>query len=144
MGNFALVAERLVVDKILEIVAEATGKTKIYGDMAAAALFFTVVGLGFLIFAAYLWLRDNYQPDTAAALAGLIALGLALLMGLAMWVFNSRKKSIIKHVRHEIHDSVREGMESLNQILSDPVHANPKAAALAASVAGFVAGEKLL
>lgn len=119
-----------------------TGKADAGHGFGVAAGVFAIVGLGFMILAAHLWLQNNYRPDVAAALTGAIALFMALLMAFFSFCLIYYKQSEIKKLQKEIKNSLQEGLESLDNLLADPVRENPKTAALAASLAGFFVGEK--
>ncbi len=144
MAHLALIAERLIADKVLQAYTTVAGNDKAGHGLVMAAGLFSAIGLGFILYAAHLWLGAHYRPDQAAALTGLVAMAIGLLIALSYMIILRYKRGVIKKIQHDISNSVHEAMESINELLSEPVHNHPKTSAVAASVAGFMVGEKLL
>lgn len=140
----AFLIERLVTDKIVQATSGVTGRPTASHAFVVAACAFAFVGVGFLIYAAHIWLMNHYAPDLAALLTGSIIMGIALCSLLISAGIVYFRKSVIKKIRHEAKDSIDEILEIVDSFLADPVRENPKAAALAMSLAGFVAGKKFL
>lgn len=143
MAHLAFLAERLITDKILQAYTSVSSNDIVSNYLVKASGLFAVVGLGFLVFAAHLWLVDHYRPDYAAALTGLVAMGMGLLIALTALAILRYKQSAIKKIQNDISRSVKETIASLDDFLSEPVKKNPKISVVTASAAGFMAGEKL-
>lgn len=140
MANPSLIVERLVTDKVLQASSAMTGRSPASHGLAVAAALFAVAGLGFMVFAAHLWLNRHYQPDLAAALTGLIALGVAFLIALLAAVIFYLRRSTVRKLQAQARKSVQEVFEVVDDFLADPVRDHPKTAALAATLAGFMIG----
>ena len=117
-------------------------KPKMFFILFFGLMLFT--GTGFIIYASYVWLTKNYALEIAAALTGGIALSLALLSCLIAYAVTLYKRHKIKEVKNQILDIVQSAFEIAEEEFSEPIRENPKTSALAASVAGYLIGERLL
>ncbi len=144
MMDIALAAEQALADRLSSRLAKISQKNEISYDIAIVAGLVAVVGLGFLVYAAHIWLRNHYQADAAAALTGLMALGIACLLALFALIIMHYRQKTLRKLKHEIQDSLHDVIEFLNEISANPVRQSPKTAALVASLAGFIIGGKTL
>ena len=142
--HLALLAERLITDKVLQAYTAVASQDKASHGLVMAAGAFSAVGLGFMLYAAHLWLQDNFRPDQAAALTGLVAMSIGLVIALSYLALMHYKRSVVKTIQHDIRETVQEAVESFDDLLREPVQKKPKTSVAAASVAGFMAGEKLM
>lgn len=140
----ARIIEHVILDRILTGNVSFANQNKLGQGLMAVSGFFVFLSLCFGIYAGHLWLQDNYSPDKAAALTALLCFttGLVLLLGSLATVHYKAKrlKSLTAEIRTAIHDVI----DFLDEELTDPVQENPKTAAVIASMAGYVAGNKFL
>jgi hypothetical protein len=144
MAPFARIAEQLVADKIIGASAALTGRNEAGRALAAASGFFGIVGLGFFLYAAHLWLADRYSPEMVAALTGALFVGAGLAIALVAYGIVSYKRSVIRRMQADIRHMIAEALECVDEFLTEPVNDNPKTAALAATLAGLAVGRQLL
>lgn len=144
MSNIALAAKRIIGDKLLSQTIQASRSNEISRNIAIVAGLTATVGLSFLIFSAHLWLQKNYQADMAAAITGMLSMGIGGTLALvALFIVHVRQK-VTRKLKHEIQDLLHDLIESVDEILTDPVRKSPKTSALLAVIAGFVIGGKVL
>jgi hypothetical protein len=144
MMNMILVAERIFTEKLSNSSVEMLRKNDSSRYIEIAAGIATFTGMGFLIFAAYLWLEKNYQADVVAGVTGLMAIGLGCFLMLMSIAIVRRRQKSLKKLKDEIYESLNEIVNSMDKVLTDPVRQNPKTATLLATIVGFVVGEKTL
>ncbi len=140
-----LLVERMVIDKLLEVVpSPVVSKNRIGQDLAVLAAVFSLIGSGFLIFAAHLWFRQNYTPDIAMAYTGVLVTVLALILACACMAVEKYKQHKIKEFQSDMHNALHSVIDTIDEVLAEPVNISPHAAIIAASVAGFMAGKRFL
>lgn len=144
MTHPVIILERLITDRIMQATLAMTGRNRAGHGLVVASSLFALAGLGFLVFASHLWLTQHYAPDVAAFLTGLILIFVAALIAALAFSIFYFWQSDVRKVRKEIKKSIHEALEILDDFVADPVRQNPKTAALAASAAGFLLGEKAL
>jgi hypothetical protein len=142
MANLAFLAEQVITQKLSGRQHRSMRDSDVSYSIAIAAVFFVVVGLGLLVLASYLWLSNTYQTDIAAALTGFISLVIAAFMAVIMLTILHYKQRSIRKMRDEIKHSLQDVIESVDEIIAEPVKENPKIAAVAAVILGFALGEK--
>ncbi len=134
--------EQFITNK-LSMHAHKMGRAQdITNQIAFVSIIFVMVALGFFIVATYVWLAKNYQTDMAAAITGFIALFAAFIMGLVALAIMHYKQRSMKKLRHEVKESMTNFVESVDEVLGEPIKENPKIAALVALSIGFILGEK--
>jgi hypothetical protein len=142
MANLAFLAEQVITQKLSGRQIQSMRHSDVSYSIAIATVFFVVVGLGLLVLASYLWLSEAYTTDIAAALTGFIALMVASIMAIFMLTLMHYKQRSIRKMRDEIKHSLQDVVESIDEIIADPVKENPKIAAISAVILGFALGEK--
>lgn len=106
------------------------------------------VALGFLIAAFYAWALAVYAPDIAALMTAGVVSGLALAAAITAYVVN-HKRQIQRQIRQEsmkddILTHVKAVIATVDDEFGDQIRENPTMAVLLASVAGFIAADKIL
>ena len=142
MANLAFLAEQVISQKLSGRQTQSARNGDVSYSIAIASIFFAVVGFGLLVFSSYLWLSEAYTTDIAAALTGFIALMVASIMAIFMLTLMHYKQRSITKMRDEIKHSLQDVIESVDEIIADPVKQNPKIAAISAVILGFALGEK--
>lgn len=144
MGHLLKTAEHMIIDRALNSETLFSSNHKTGLSLLASAGLMLAVALGFFIYAGYLWLNATYDPQTATMLAGLMALALAVLCALGAYGVTRYKRWRVERFKNEIADTMHMALEMADEELAEPVRDNPKTALLIASLAGFIAGEKML
>ncbi len=139
-----LIVEKLVLDKASQAYATMTDRSSVGHGLVVASSLFALAGLGFMIFAAHLWLARHYQPDLAAAITGAIALGVSLLIALIAAAIVYFRRNVIIRMQIQARKSIYEVFQAIDESLADPAREHPKTVALAAALAGFFVGERHL
>ena len=143
MGDAVQLIEHIIINKFLHSDVPFLGRTA--GERVLLALFvlFLALGLMFLVFALYLWLKVTQSPEIAAALTGAGAFILALALGgvqlLILWL-KARK---IRSMKRDIEALVREILSSAHDEVGATVRDNPKSSTLLALVLGLLVGERV-
>ena len=133
-----------LADRIFRVSSPSRERQALGNILTLAALVFSLAGLGFLVFAAHLWLSRHYQPDIAAAATGLVSLLVSLFLAfLAILSFYARR-SMLRAIRAETQHLAQEVMELIEGFIADPVRSHPKTAVLLAFMAGLLAEESIL
>lgn len=143
--NAALaIAEQMLIDRLMSNKAPLTGESKIKFTLLAFAGSMALGTIGFLLYAMYLWLNANYDPTVVMfSMAGVTSL-LSLLAINLFFALSAYKKRKIKEKRDEIIKIAEDTLTIANHKLSEPIKESPLTATLIASLAGFIAGEKLI
>lgn len=107
-----------------------------------------LAGIGFLLFAAFLALRDTYTPSEAAALTGIGAVVLSALIALATRICRHRRRpprdflgSLLSLAGDNLEgDRGTELAALIGKQAANWIHGNPAGTSLAAAVIGFLLG----
>lgn len=144
MRALMLIAEQFLVNRVLSNGAPLTGKSKAgFGLMAISGLFL-IIGVLFILYAAFLWLNMNYPREIAAMMMGGILMILSLIVAGISYGILRYKQRKIRQFKQETVETVEQVLNHINHELSAPVQQNPKMAVLIATAVGFLAGDKFL
>ena len=143
MGNVLAIAENLLISRVLNSGSPFMGRNKVNLVLFSLAGGLLVVALGFFITAAYIWLSIQYPPYMAAAIAGAFVTVLSLLCVLIAYGVMQYKRMYLKRMKDEITQTMQNAFELVDGELSHTIQDNPKTSVMIASLAGFIAGEKL-
>lgn len=144
MTRFIAFAEQLLLMKVLKDHASYPRIGKAVQACLALAMLLFAVAFFFFVAGFYVWLRTMYPLHTAAMLTSAMILVLCAASGGTAYLLIRKKMARVKEVQQEVKDRVLEVFDSIAAELEEPIAAHPQAAILAASVAGFAAGEKFL
>ncbi|MBI1326175.1 MAG: hypothetical protein GC136_00860 [Alphaproteobacteria bacterium] len=144
MASLITLAEQFVISKLAQETAPVAPNMGASQIIIVLAGFLGAVGIGFFILASYLWLNANYSPQMAAALTGLVSVGIAGLLALGALAVMQYKVRMLKRMKNDINETIDIALKSLNHLLEEPTTQNPKTSALVASLAGFVTADKIL
>lgn len=142
MSGALKVAEQLLMNRIISNNFPLSGKTKAGLGFGALSGLLVLIGISFLIYAAHLWLTNNFAADAAAALTGCMAFVLAGLSGLTALGVMQYKKSKAEKIKQEIQHTIMQAIEVANDEFGEPIKENPKTAVTAATLAGFMLGNR--
>lgn len=137
-------AQKILAEQLLSHQPLLGGRSKTRLGLFALASFMGVVACGFFIAAAYLWLSAHFPPVTAFTYAGLTALAMATLALLAAYLYKLYRLKRMKAMKDLIAAQLQDAATYADNELSQPVRDNPMTAVVIASLAGFIAGERLL
>lgn len=143
MAYLARLTESLMAEKFLTAAAVSNGSAKAAQTLVAVAGIFGITGLAFFVYAAHLWLADHYQPDLAAAVTGGLSILLAAICSLIAYGFLQQRRLSMKALRNEIETLAAEILETADEYIGDPIKEHPKTAAAAASIAGYMLGNRM-
>lgn len=106
----------------------------------------TVMGVGFLLFAEYMYLAETYSSVVASLGVACTAIAVSWLSAATGMMINDRRasKQTIHSFRQQpdITKTVTALIDSVAEELEEPIRENPKTALMIASLAGFLAGDK--
>lgn len=106
----------------------------------------TVMGVGFLLFAEYMYLAETYSSVVASLGVACTAIAVSWLSAATGMMINDRRA--FKQTSHnfrqqpDITKTVTALIDSVAEELEEPIRENPKTALMIASLAGFLAGDK--
>ena len=113
--------------------------------LLAAAGMLSALGVVYLFIGCERWLTGLYGPITGPLLAGASAMALGGLVAIAgyltMQVRMSRGREL--EAAEKMGEHLFTALEKATRGLDGPIASNPKSAVLMASVAGYMAGEKI-
>jgi formate hydrogenlyase subunit 3/multisubunit Na+/H+ antiporter MnhD subunit len=110
----------------------------------ALAGIFGLVGVGFLIAAGYEWMLEQHGLQTARLYTGSVCVTLAVMAAAAAGAFYSYKRAKAETYYMVVRENIQSAIAMLGEELEEPIRENPKTAMLMASLAGYIAAEKLL
>lgn len=143
ISSIATVLELAVIDKVLRGETPLSTKSRSEQNFAALSGFLACIGLGFLIYAAHLWLLPRYTPETAAALTAALAFFLAFVVMVGAYTCMALKRSHLSKFRQNITKNIESALEMLDDDLGNTIRENPKTALAAAWITGFVIGDRI-
>lgn len=137
-------AQFAVVDRLLKGYLPLTGRSKVVEALIGVTAALLLLGLGFMIYAAHLWVSKNHSEEMAALVTGglLMALAAFSIGGMSFLVSYTRRR--VARVKDDITRSLTQIMDIAADELAEPVRDNPKTSVLIATLAGFIAGERFL
>lgn len=135
--------EQFIIDAIMGMKPVASPKNKFGLGLAVLSGFFFFLTLFFVSLFGYNQLQTLYTQSDAALImaAGIFILGISSSLG-AYFIF--KRKSKHHHARKQhITGLVAQIGDLIGEEIDGPIRDNPKTAMILASLAGFVAGDKL-
>ncbi|MCE7887576.1 MAG: hypothetical protein DYH13_08785 [Alphaproteobacteria bacterium PRO2] len=106
--------------------------------------FLAVAGGGFLVAAGYDWLITNYDLQTARLVIGAGTMSLGIIIAAAVYSIYAEKRKQIEGYYSILKNNIHTALEVVGEELEEPIRENPKTAVMIASLAGYIAAEKLL
>lgn len=145
MSAVAQIAEQFLIDHVvLSNKPPISGKNKVgFGLFALSGLSFAL-GLGFVGYGTHLYIAANYPPDVAAFMTGGLSMIFAVVIACAGYFFLRYRKYKISKIKADISETITNAIDIFGDDSVEAIKNNPKTSVLVASVAGFIAGEKLL
>lgn len=144
MASILAIAEKILVDRIISNKVPVTGESKLKFCLITFSGLTAITGIGFLFYAAYLWLSVNFSVITTMAVMGCMFSLLSIAGCLILFAIIEYKKKKMKEMTNEIIDAAEQALEILEREITVPVNDNPKTSVLVSSLAGYLAGERLL
>lgn len=117
--------------------------------LVAGAAMLGVLGLGFLLFAGFIYLQKFYDAEIAALIVAGVLLAMALIVGL-LGRSAIKQRGFVSYYRaspsssspvSDIAKTVKDLIDGVTQELEEPIRDNPKTAIALASLAGYLAGD---
>ncbi len=135
---------QMVLNSLLSRPSRTPGMRKAEICLLAVCGMFSVVGTVFLFMSLHAFALVYYVPWVAAAITG----GTALVVGLCCAVVAGNMEAARKALKpqHSIEDTGEALLAALGQAtqgLEKPISENPRTSVLLASLAGYLAGDKL-
>lgn len=144
MNAIFAIAESMLMDRLMSNKPPLTGESKLKFLLLSFSGFTALLTIGFGLYAYYLWLTINYDPTIVMMGMAGATLFLSLLSLSLVFVISKIKKRIILQKRSEIIEIAEDVLNIASKELSEPIKENPLTSALIVSVAGFLAGDRLL
>ena len=142
MTGVLKIAEQLLMNQIISNNFPLSGKTKAGLGLSCLSGLLIFTGLVFFIYAANLWLNNNFSADIAAALTGCVAFSFAAIISLIALSISQYKKIKAAKMKQEIQHTIMQAIEIANDEFSDPIKDNPKTAVTGAALTGFMLGNR--
>ncbi|MGB4108026.1 MAG: hypothetical protein WBK55_09580 [Alphaproteobacteria bacterium] len=114
------------------------------GPALLLAGFLAVAGSGFLVAAGYDWLVTHYDLQTARLVIGALILSLGVIIAAVVYGVYNEKRKQLQGYYGILKDNLHSALEVVGEELEEPIRENPKTAVMIASLAGYIAAEKLL
>jgi hypothetical protein len=112
--------------------------------LIAFSSLFSLIGVIYLFVALNHWLGSLYGPALGSLMTGGIALLLGGIASTGMYMLESREpKARGKDTAEDLGEVLFTALEKATRRLEEPIGNNPKSSVLMATVAGFVAGDKV-
>lgn len=135
--------EQFVIDAIMGSKPVASPKNKFGLGLAALSGFLFMLTLFFISLFAYNELQAYYtQPQAALLMAAAIFI-LGVCTSLSAYLLFKKKTKHNTVRRKHLSDIIYQVGEMIGEEIDGPIRDNPKTAMILASLAGFVAGDKL-
>ena len=135
--------EQFVIDAIMGMKPVASPKNKLGLGLMALSGFLFLLALSFLSVFGYIQLQTIYPAAQAALLMAAGVFILFLCTALSGYLIFKKKSKHTNVRRQHLTDMIYQFGELIGDEIDTPIRDNPKTAVLLASLAGFVAGEKL-
>jgi hypothetical protein len=143
MRGLTRIAEHIILEKVLSGGVTFHSQNKFKQAFLTLAGIFALLSLGFFIYASHLYLQTQYPPEEAAFYTSLIALSISLLMFAGALTVMYYKQRVLKHIRSEVSSLLHSLIDFIEEEFKEPVQENPKTSVTVASIAGYMAGQKL-
>lgn len=114
------------------------------GPALLFAGFLAVAGGGFLVAAGYDWLVTHYDLQTARLVVGAGTMSLGIIIAIAVYSIYAEKRKQLQGYYSVLKNNLHSALEVVGEELEEPIRENPKTAVMIASLAGYIAAEKLL
>lgn len=130
-----------------DVIAQRIAQHPIAGHYNAGMVFMIFsgimlcIGVGFLLYATYLWALTVYSQYEAAALTGVLALVFSFVTAMGLAMYKRYQTLKMEKAKVEMTKTILELLEVVQKEFSEPVRTNPKTAVAAASVAGHTSGK---
>jgi len=144
MTPYIKVAEKLLIDRIVSNKFPITRKSKVNIGLLALSCFFFIVGTGFLIYAAHIWFGNNFEPELAAALTGLVCFSLCVLSLAILALLAHYRRSEMEKNTQETIQQIQGFIDTANDEFGEPIQENPKTAVALATALGLAVGNRIL
>lgn len=132
------------MDRLISNKPPLTGESKLKFLLLLFSGLTALLSIVFGLYAFYLWLSNNYNPTIVMmGMAGATLL-LSMLSLSCVLLISKIKKRLILQKRAEIIEIAEDVLSLASKELSEPIKENPLTSALIVSVAGFLAGDRLL
>ena len=150
MSKLLAIAQAVAFEKLVAggVSMVASRKSTAGYGLYVVSGFLGFVALGVLIAAFYALDLAGHAPEIAALMTAGVVSGLALAAAITAYVVN-HKRQIQRQIRQEsmkddILTHVKAVIATVDDEFGDQIRENPTMAVLLASVAGFIAADKLL
>jgi hypothetical protein len=139
MSGIASVIEELILATVFSEKVAVPRKNKTDWVLIALSVLFAGAGGVFLVLSLYRYLEGVYAPPLAA-----LASASCLFLAAALPIFvrdylRAKRVAPVSDARHPLAENLRVIIEAVCTELEEPIKENPKAAVLAAALAGFLA-----
>lgn len=135
--------EQFIIDAIMGSKPVASPKNKFGLGLAALSGFFFFLMMFFISLFAYNELQAFYTQAQAALIMAAAIFILALCSSLGAYLIFKKKSKHSFARRQHLSDMIYQLGEMIGDEIDAPIRDNPKTAMILASLAGFVAGDRL-
>lgn len=138
-----LVAKLLAGTLITPRVAAPVGKSVLVLTLYAFSGVLLVAAVIMLLVALYTAAAAAFTPAQAWAITGAATLGLGIISVLVAGIVSNRRAKVIHTHMDDTGKALLAALDSATQGLEEPVAGHPRSSMLLASLAGYLAGNKL-
>jgi hypothetical protein len=135
--------DALVKHQLLPSTQPMLEKRILVQGLSALAIFLVLIGIGFLLYGAHTWLAFHYNPQTVAALTGVLSLLVASLVIAVGFSYLAYRQRYIREMRQSMLQKLEALFESLDSEIGGVIQDHPKTSVLLAALIGFFIEERI-
>ncbi|MAS87271.1 MAG: hypothetical protein CMH30_04755 [Micavibrio sp.] len=147
MGSILSVLEATILKELYGSALHTDNKMKASSWLKYTMIVLLILALAAMLAGTFLWLETLYSLPIALLLTSAVMLGLSAICGLIIAIIKLYKAYKYKRIKHEIANKMHDALDLVNDnldALKQPIEEHPTTSVIAAAVAGYMAGEKLL
>ena len=146
MEQLLKIGEQVLVDRLINKHSPVTHKSKIglFAFGLAGILF--LMGIGVLLYACYVWFTMAYTPIIASMLLSALLIAASVLLCMIMVAVSAYQRRKVIQMRNDITSDISAALHMFEEEIdiSQALKDNPKTTVALATLAGFIAAEKIL
>jgi hypothetical protein len=142
MTSTVLSIENFLVDNLLNARQSRTNTRGGTGIFLLCGVF-VCLGLGFIIYGAHLSFTDQYSPQAAATMTGILSLSFAILIAGFVYAVGKYQDLQMQKSRLKIFENAKVFLSSLDDEIGDPIRNHPKASIAIAALTGFLLEDRI-
>lgn len=134
--------ENIVIDNLLNARQSRTSASR-STDLFFLYGIFVCLGLGLIIYGAHLSFTDQYSPQAAATMTGILSISFAILIAGFVYAAGKYRDLQMQKSRLKIFENIKSALSFLDDEIGDPIRNHPKASIAIAVLTGFLLKERI-